>query len=244
MRMKMNVNRKTKSIGVLIFVLLVTAIVGCSTTGSHGGNVESHESNTAAHGAEPSSHGNESSTHGSEASSHESNDGSHGSDHSEQAAASTGEGQFPTVGFEEQVEVTIPFPIAEVCPLFEPAGRFLTYDWWNPTILREAEGETLEGLIMGARGFDLDILLFVTQHNPAEGQIQYNVLWGDFELQRIDITCVEGDTPGSTNVIWNERNAGIHENGVSLVTAFVEGGNIRATVERYAENATQYLEDN
>ena len=216
-----------KLTAVLILASTVLLIVGCSSGGLHGGNAGSHGSEAGSHGSEAGSHA------------------SHGSD-GEQAGTSqlTGEGQFPTVGFEERYETTVPFSSTEVCPLFEPAGRFLMYDWWDPTILREAEGETLEGLLMAARGFDLDILLTVTEHAPDEGQIQYVVLWDDFELQRIDITCVEGETADSTRVVWNERNAGIHENGGSLVTAFVEGGNIATIVEGYAQNVTQYLQDN
>ena len=221
---------------VMVLAFIVAAIVGCAPIATHGDSEDMHESNQDSHGSNVEAHGNEA---GSNA--------SHGSD-AKQAETSQpteiGAGQFPTVGFEERIDVAIPFSSTEVCPLFEPAGRFLMYDWWEPTVLRDAEGETLEGLLMAARGFNLDILLEVTEHIPDEGQIQYIVLWDDFELQRIDITCVAGETADSTNIVWNERNAGLHANGVSLVTAFVEGGNIGALVERYAQNATQYLEDN
>ena len=44
------------------------------------------------------------------------------------------------------------------------------------------------------------------------------VLWDDFELQRIDIRCEQGETENSTKFTWSERNAGIHENGVSMVS--------------------------
>lgn len=170
--------------------------------------------------------------------------GNGGEGHSETSQSSaTGEGQFPTVGFEERAEVTIPFSVAEVCPLFEPAGRSMLYDWWKPNILRTAEGETLEGLIMVTEVSGLEVLLTVTRHTPDTSQIQYIVLWGDFELQRIDIACVEGETEDSTIVVWNERNAGIHENGVSMVTSFVEGGNIQSNLDRYGQNVTQYLQN-
>ncbi len=49
---------------------------------------------------------------------------------------------FPTVGFEQSHKVLIAFPVDEVTPLFEPDGRHLVYDWWNPKILREGEGGT------------------------------------------------------------------------------------------------------
>lgn len=218
-------NMKTKSITMLMFGLATTAIASCSTT--------LHESNLISHESESASHGN-----------HEE---SHGSAHNGQAGTlqshATGEGQFPTVGFEERAQVSIPFSVAEVCPLFEPAGRSLLYNWWKPIILREAKGETLKGLIMLAEVSGLEVLLTVTEHTPDAGQIQYIVLWGDFELQRIDITCSEGETADSTNVVWNERNAGIHENGVSMVTTFVEGGNIQTNLERYGQNMAQYLQD-
>lgn len=236
---------------MLVFALLVTAVAGCSPISIHGGHDDAHGNSNGTHGSSDGVHrsqGNDDAhgTHGGDDAhgSQGSDDvhGTHGSDDT-QASSEGGEGLFPTVGFEERAEVTVPFVSTEVCPLFEPAGRFLMYDWWEPTILREAEGETLKGLIMAARGFDLDILLVVTEHAPSDGRLQYIVLWGDFELQRIDITCVEGKTANSTNVVWNERNAGMHENGVSMVTDFVEGGNIRKVVERYAQNATKYLQD-
>ena len=97
--------------------------------------------------------------------------------------------------------------------------------------------------IMSAHGFGLDTLLKVTKHVPDEGYIQYIVLWGDFELQRIDITCVEGDTPDSTTVVWNEQNSGMYENGASAVTQYVTGDHLRDNVEKYAQNATNYLQD-
>lgn len=225
---------KAKSIAILIFGLMATAIVGCSADGIHGGTVN-HESQTSSHGSSEETHGNESSagTHDSEESTH--------AEVSQSTA--TGQGQFPTIGLEERVEATIPFSIMEVCPLFEPAGRFLMYDWWNPTILQEAQGETLEGLIMSDHGFGLDTLLKVTKHSPDEGSIQYIVLWGDFELQRIDITCVEGDTADSTKVVWNEQNTGMYENGASVVTTYVTGGHLRNNVENYTQNATKYLQE-
>ena len=243
---------KQKLIIMLVFALLVTAVVGCVPIAIHGGHDDTHGNSNGTHGSSDSAHGTQSSddargTHrGGDAHGSQGSDDAHGSQGSDdtQRSSEGGEGLFPTVGFEERVDVTISFVSTEVCPLFEPAGRFLIYDWWNPTILREAEGETLEGLIMAARGFDLDILLVVTEHAPSDGRLQYIVLWGDFELQRIDITCIEGETAGSTQVIWNERNAGLHENGVSMVTSFVEGGNIQSIVEKYAQNATQYLQDN
>lgn len=166
--------------------------------------------------------------------------------HKMSSETSEGEGRFSTVGFEEHYEVTVPFSNTKVCPLFEPAGRFLMYDWWNPTVLREAEEESLEGLIVTTEVADhgVEVLLTVTRHAPDEGRLQYIVLWGDFELQRIDITCAEGETADSTKVVWHERNAGIHENGVSMVTHFIETGGVGHVVERYAQNATKYLQDN
>ncbi|MEM7119136.1 MAG: hypothetical protein AAF614_42355 [Chloroflexota bacterium] len=230
-------NVTTKAITMMIVGL--AAMTGCSTAGLHGGNA-SDASHTSSHGSGSSAHQGQSTSNG---------DGqaSHGSSHDQQAETSpltsASEGQFPTVGFEERAEVMIPFSVTEVCPLFEPAGRFLLYDWWEPTILREAEGASLAGLIMITEVSGVEVLLTVTQHAPDAGQLQYIVLWGDFELQRIDITCQEGDTADSTIVVWNERNAGIHENGVSMVTTFVQGGNIQANLERYGQNVTQYLQE-
>jgi hypothetical protein len=151
-------------------------------------------------------------------------------------------GKYPTVGLEERIEGVISFSVAKVCPLFEPAGRFLMYDWWNPTILQPAKGDTLEGLIMSDRGFNLDILLKVTKHNPAQGIIEYIVLWNDFELQRINISCVEGETPNSTKIVWNEENSGLYKNGSAAVNMYVSGGHLRNNVENYLKNATKKLQ--
>ena len=177
--------------------------------------------------------------------------GSHGSQeahgsHDEQTRipkAGKKKKKFPTVGFEERHEVTIPFPTGDVCPLFEPEGRNLIYSWWNPTVLREPEGKTLKGLVTVSEMSSHEIYLIVTEHNPEQGHLQYLVLWDDFELQKIDITCEEGRTKQTTKVIWNERNAGLHKNGVSMVSKFVKGGHLKAVVERYAQQAEKYLQD-
>ena len=51
--------------------------------------------------------------------------GQHGhSPHGGQPAATLEEGRFPTVGFEETHEVTVPFPLADVQPLFEPQVHY------------------------------------------------------------------------------------------------------------------------
>ena len=150
---------------------------------------------------------------------------------------------FPTVGWEQTVEVNIPHPSEEVCPLFEPSGRFLVYKWWNPaTTLRQPNGDNLEGLVTVSNTHGHDIVLMVTEHDPDEGTMQYLVLWDDFELQRIDISCTANDN-NSTKVVWLERNAGIHENGVSMVSSFVEKGHLVNVVNRYAERVDEYLQD-
>ena len=149
--------------------------------------------------------------------------------------------KFPTVGFEETHKVNIPYSTEEVCPLFEPSGRHLIYKWWETTTLRKPQGDTLKGLMTVSGVSDHEIFLLVTQHEPEDGYMQYLVLWDDFELQRIDITCVEGRNKASTEVTWTERNAGLHERGVSIVSDFVEGGNLKAVVERYAEKAEKYI---
>ena len=83
----------------------------------------------------------------------------------------------------------------------------------------------------------------MTEHQPKIGYLQYLVLWDDFELQRIDITCKPGEFENSTKVIWSERNAGIHENGVSMVSGFVEGGKLKDVVDRYSREVEKYLQN-
>ncbi|MEM7372452.1 MAG: hypothetical protein AAF587_27780 [Bacteroidota bacterium] len=150
---------------------------------------------------------------------------------------------FPTVGFEQSHEVMIPFSIDKVWPLLEPNGRHLIYDWWNPTVLREGKEESLIGQVTVTEYHSHEIFLIVTKHNPEQMYLQYLVLWDDFELQRIDITCKEGATKNSTIVVWTERNAGIHENGVSMVSEFVQGGHLVDVVERYSKQIEEYLKD-
>lgn len=150
--------------------------------------------------------------------------------------------QFPTVGFEVSHEATIAFPTRDVCPLYEPSGRFLLYDDWDPTVLREPDGDTLVGLITTSQSFGLEVILNVTEHTPDEGHIRYVALWDDFEVQRIDIACREGATAGSTTVVWTERNAGLHEKGTSMVTTFIEAGGVRINAENYARNIAAHLQ--
>ncbi|MEM7159718.1 MAG: hypothetical protein AAF799_43155 [Myxococcota bacterium] len=152
------------------------------------------------------------------------------------------EGRFPTVGFERRVELELPFAATQVCPLFEPSGRNLLYEWWEPTVLRPARGQTLEGLVTVSTLHEShEVFLVVTEHEPERGHLQYMVLWDDFELQRVDITCVEGASSASTKVEWLERNAGLHDEGVSMVSSFVMGGALDRVVERYGDNVEKTL---
>lgn len=167
--------------------------------------------------------------------------------HSYSPRATAGEyATFPTIGFEETVELDIPFSSARVCPLFEPDGRKFLYEWWEPIVVKAPEGETLKGLMTyteydGLGG--LSVYLTVTKHAPADGYMQYLVLWGDFEIQRIDISCAPGHTDLTTRVVWSERNAGLHDNGVSLVSQFVEGGYLKQVVEGYGQAIEAHLKD-
>lgn len=168
--------------------------------------------------------------------------GAHGGGKTETSAEDGEKGTFPTVGFEKTHEVTIPFPVTDVQQFFEPKWRYLVYKWAkDPTVLREAEGDTLVGLIMVSTTHGHDIVLTVKEHEPEHGYIQYVVLWDDFELQRIDITCEEGEKKGTTKVTWKERNAGIHENGVQMVSQFVKKGHLEHVVERYATGIEEHL---
>lgn len=153
---------------------------------------------------------------------------------------------FPTVGFEQIAEVEIPFPVDDVFSLFEPAGRNLLYSWWNPTVLRDAMNGTMNNLItvspVQIHGAPVDAFLAVKEYDSVNKTIQYVVLWGDFELQRIDVRCEEGTTANSTKVIWTERNAGLHQKGTTAVTTFVQGGGIESSLERYARGIEETLE--
>ena len=163
--------------------------------------------------------------------------------HSAGDTPTAAEGQFPTVGFEESYTTTVDFAPDDVCPLFEPSGRFLLYDDWDDVVLREPQGDTLQGRVSSSQSFGLDVLVIVTDHRPDDGVLEYVALWDDFEVQRITITCVEGDSPDSTSVTWDERNAGLHEEGVPLVTQFIEAGAVQTLVENYAANVAAYLQN-
>lgn len=150
---------------------------------------------------------------------------------------------FPTVGFIKTHEETIPFSIEKVFPLFEPQGRKLLYNKWNPTVLRKGNKDSLKGHVEFSKYDDLDVMLTVTKHNPNEGHIQYLVVWDDFEIQRIDIFCEEGENKNTTKVKWIEYNAGLYKKGVSLVSMFVNEGYLIKVVERYINNIQSELEN-
>jgi len=211
----------TKTRTTLLAAALVLLALVASACGSdlHGGDSAAHD--------DQDSHPEESSDA----------EGHGGSD----PAPDVEDGQFPTVGFEVVYETSVEFAPSDVCPLYEPSGRFLLYDDWDPTVLREAEGDTLVGLITTSLSFGLEVILTVTEHAPDEGRIQYVALWDDFEVQRIDISCTEGSTPDSTTVVWTERNAGLHEDGTSMVTTFIEAGGVGINAENYSRNISEYL---
>ena len=154
-------------------------------------------------------------------------------------------GTFPVVGLERRAETSIAYPPETVCPYLEPAGRHLIYPWWDPTVLREPDGDTLVGLttVSFPHGDHsrTPIYLIVTQHRPDEGYLQYQVLWGDFELQRITITC-RGDGGDGTHATWLERNAGLHERGVPAVTDYIEGGHVEQGFAAYGQRIAEAIE--
>ena len=148
---------------------------------------------------------------------------------------------FPAVGFKVVYKDTISYPLKKVFPLFEPQGRSLLYENWDPTILREGNNESLKGQILFSKYDEMDVMLTVTEYDPEIGHIQYLVIWDDFELQRIDINCVNGNTENSTEITWIEHNAGLYEKGVPLVSMFVEEGFLVKAVQRYIENVKTQL---
>ncbi len=148
---------------------------------------------------------------------------------------------FPTVGYRKVYERSIPFPVEKVFPLIEPQGRSLLYEKWKPTVLREGKGETLKGHVEFSTDGELDVFLTVTEHNPADKHIQYLIVWGDFEIQRIDIYCSPGQNQNTTRLTWVEYNAGLYKKGVTLVGKFVEEGYLIKVVERYLSNIIEHL---
>ena len=150
---------------------------------------------------------------------------------------------FPTVGFKKVHEETIPYSIEKVFPLFEPQGRPLLYSKWKPTVLRKGENGSLKGHIEFSKYDDLDVFLTVTQYNPKEGHIQYLVIWDDFEIQRIDVFCKQGEKKNTTKITWVEYNAGLYEKGVSLVSMFVKEGYLVKVVERYINGIENRLQN-
>lgn len=44
--------------------------------------------------------------------------------------------KFPVIGFKKVHEEIIPFSVEKVFPMFEPGGRHLLYDNWEPTVLK------------------------------------------------------------------------------------------------------------
>lgn len=150
---------------------------------------------------------------------------------------------FPTVGFKVVYKDTIPYSIKNVFPLFEPQGRNLLYENWNPTLLKEGKNGTLERQILFSKYDELDVMLTVTEYNPEKGHIQYLVVWDDFEIQRIDIYCTKGKTENLTVITWIEHNAGLYEKGIPLVSKFVKEGYLVKAVKRYVSNIENKLKN-
>lgn len=148
---------------------------------------------------------------------------------------------FPTIGYVKTHEEIIEFPVEQVFPLFEPQGRVLLYDNWNPTILKEGDNGTLTGMVIYSKYDNLDVMLTVREYHPEKGHIQYLVVWDDFEIQRIDIYCTSIENGNSTNVKWVEHNAGLYEKGIPLVKMFVEEGFLVKAVQRYTTNVSEKL---
>lgn len=117
----------------------------------------------------------------------------------------------------------------------------MLYPNWDPIELRKGKNGTIEGQVLFSRYDELDVMLTVTKYNPESGHIQYLVVWGDFEIQRIDIYCTKGATENSTVITWVEYNAGLYEKGVPLVSMFVKEGYLVKVVNRYIINIENQL---
>ena len=150
---------------------------------------------------------------------------------------------FPVVGFKKEYEETIEFSVEKVFPLFEPKGRTLLYANWKPTILREGMNSSLKGHVEFSKYDDLNVMLTVTKYNKEKGYIQYFITWDDFEIQRIDIFCIQGKKENTTKIKWVEYNAGLYEKGEKLVSAFVKEGYLVKAVQRYINNIKKQLEN-
>ena len=205
-----------KNIITLIFVSLL--VTGCN--GQH--------HNGKGHGSHSSSHN-----------SHLSESEQHNIEHLKSESVET----FPTVGFKAVYKDTVPYSVKDVFPLFKPQGRNLLYPNWNPTELRKGENGTVKGQVLFSKYDNLDVMLTVTDYNPEKGHIQYLVVWDDFEIQRIDIYCTEGETENTTEITWLEYNAGLYEKGTPLVSKFVKEGYLFKVVDRYITNIKNQLEN-
>lgn len=179
--------------------------------------------------------------------------GSHSSSHNSHSSESEQENiknlksksieTFPTVGFKVVYKDTIPYSAKEVFPLFEPQGRNLLYPNWKPIELRKGENGTVKGQVLFSKYDELDVMLTVTDYNSKNGHIQYLVVWDDFEIQRIDIYCTQGETENLTEITWLEYNAGLYKKGTPLVSKFVEDGYLFKVVDRYISNIKSQLKN-
>jgi hypothetical protein len=145
---------------------------------------------------------------------------------------------FKTVAFFRKVELFFNHPCETVNPFFDPKWRNLLYPWWQPEILTPPVGPGLAGLVQRVIPPSLNagkgIILSVHdhKHNSQDWQIYYSVIWGDYELQQIQINC-SPNTSGGTDAVWTEKIAGFGSHGVKPVSEFVKTKTLESRVNTY-----------
>lgn len=153
---------------------------------------------------------------------------------------------FKIVAFFRKVQFGFRQPIEAVSPFFAPKWRKLLYPWWLPEVLAVPKGRGLVGLVQRVIPPSLDegrgIILTVHDHkqDPQDWQIYYAVLWGDYELQQIRISC-SPNTSGGTEAEWAEKMVGFGSHGVKPVSEFVETKCLEARVKTYRDAIEAYL---
>jgi len=152
--------------------------------------------------------------------------------------------KFVPVFFDKTEDIQIDGKPERVFQYFEPKWRKFMYHWWE---LKEVFVPS-NGSLLGA-SFRVSppnhedkeaIFVNVTHLDTDAKEIQYSIMWGDYELQKIEITCKSNPRGGTTARI-RTMTYGLTPEGNKAVTEYSTQGGEQAGNARYAKELNKYL---
>jgi hypothetical protein len=137
-------------------------------------------------------------------------------------------------------EITIDAPIADVFPLFTPAGEELWVEGWKPDYLHPDSGETRRGMIFTTGQGAERTIWSVADYDPERHVARYVRVTPASRFGYVDIACEPAGTT-RTRVRVAYTYTALTESGNGFIERFTEES-YRQMIEEWRELIGAYLE--